>query len=114
MGLGNWLARKRNVGGTARAVAKGWKFFKSQNPEMSDKELAEAYVYFRYGNTGELELADRALSLLENFEPTPLNIAWALLLNENPKESDYIVEKKYGKWRQIMKEEIEKMGVTPE
>ena len=34
--------------------------------------------------------------------------------DENPKESDHIVKKKYGKWRQIMKEEIDKMGVTPE
>ena len=76
---------------------------------MSDKELAEAYVYFRYGNTGEMELAVRALSLLEKFEPTPLNLAWALLLNENPQESDYIAEKKYDEWRQIMREEIDKM-----
>jgi hypothetical protein len=114
MGLGNWLARKGNVGGVARAVAIGWKFFKAQDPEMSDKELAEAYVHFRYSNTGEMELADRALSLLEKHKPTPLNLAWVLLLNENPQEIDYIAEKKYSEWRQIIREEIEKMEVTPE
>jgi len=81
---------------------------------MSNKELAEAYVYFRYGNTGELELADRALSLLEKSKPTPLNLAWTLLCIENSKEMIYLVEKKYSKWRQIMREEIEKMEVTPE
>jgi hypothetical protein len=34
MGIGRWLARKGNVGGTARAVAKGWLTLKGQNPEM--------------------------------------------------------------------------------
>ena len=44
MGFGSWLARKGSVGGTARAVAKGWKTIKEKNPGMSPKEIAEAYV----------------------------------------------------------------------
>jgi hypothetical protein len=60
MGFTDWMARKGNVGGTARAVAKAWKTIKLRNPEMNNQEIAETYISIRYGATKEPQLAIRA------------------------------------------------------
>ena len=114
MGFGNWLARRGNVGGTARAVAKGWKHIESQNPGMTDQRIAETYLEVRYGFRNEVELADSALALLGEYEPTPLNLTWVILLNENPNERDVILQKQHDGWDRIVREEIEKLGLAPE
>ena len=64
MGLAKWFARRGSIGGTARAVAKAWRVAKEQNPEKSAREIAEAYVAFRYGITGEFELAEEVYAAL--------------------------------------------------
>jgi len=66
MGFGTWLARKGNIGGTARAVAKGWKKFIQENPGFSNEEVSKMYIDFRYGVTGEPHLAKKALEKLKD------------------------------------------------
>ena len=112
MGLGTWLARKGNVGSTARSVAKGWKAIMQKNPHFSHKEIAEKYVNFRYEVTNEPGLAKQVLEKLKNekSKASPLNLAWTIFSVENADDSgtlfEHIIE-----WKQIMKEEIEKLGV---
>lgn len=117
MGFGSWLARKGNVGGTARAVAKGWKTIKEKNPDMSPKEIAEMYVSIRYGATGEPHLAKRVLTNLRantrKREPNPLDLSWAIFWEENVDEAHTVLEHSV-EWKQIMKEEIDKIGVADE
>ena len=112
MGLGTWLARKGNVGGTARAVANGWKVIIQKNPGMSDEQIAETYVGIRYGATGEPHLAKQVLKNLktESRKANPLNLTWAIFSVENADEGDTLLEHVV-EWREIMREEIEKLGV---
>jgi len=112
MGLGTWLARKGNVGGTARAVANGWKTITQENPGLSHKEIAETYVGFRYGLTGEPHLATQVIKILkgERRKASPLNLAWAIFSVENADESETVFEHIF-EWKEIMREEIEKLGV---
>jgi hypothetical protein len=117
MGFGSWLARKGSVGGTARAVAKGWKTIKEKNPGMSPKEIAEAYVTVRYLVTNEQDLAIRVLTNLRvntrKREPNPLDLSWAIFWEESVKAGDSLTVLEHRvEWRQIMKEEIEKMGIA--
>ena len=119
MGFGSQLARKGSVGGTARAVAKGWKTIKEKNPGMDPKEIAETYVRIRYGATGEPDLAKRVLTNLRvntrKREPNPLDLSWAIFWEESVKAGDSLpVLEHRVEWKQIMKEEIEKMGVAAE
>ena len=111
MGFGSWLARKGNVGGTARAVAKGWKTIKEKNPDMSPRDIAEAYVNIRYGATGEPQLAEKVLGRLRH-DVSPLNLSWTILLAENEDEEDTLIDHAYD-WVKIMQEEIRKYGVEP-
>jgi len=113
MGFQNWMARRGNVGGTARAVANCWKTFKEKNPAMSPKDIAEAYISLRYGLTREPHLAKAVLNLLDKNEINPLNLSWDILLAENANEVWTVKEHAY-EWKKIMKEEIEKIGVTAE
>jgi len=115
MGLGTWLARKGNVGGTARAVANGWKVIIQNNPGISDEQIAETYVDIRYGATGEPHLAEQVLEDLkdESRKVNPLNLAWAIFSVENADESDTLLEH-FVVWRKIMREEVEKLGVKAE
>jgi len=112
MGLGTWLARKGNVGGTARAVANGWKAITQKNPSLSHKKIAETYVGIRYGATSEPHLARKVLSNLktDRREANPLNLAWAIFLVENADEVNTVLEHTV-EWKEIMREEIEKLGV---
>ena len=64
MGFSNWLARKGNVGGTARAVAKGWKKIKKEYPNMEPSDIAKTYVKLRYSVLKNEELETN--SLLKN------------------------------------------------
>ena len=115
MGLGTWLARKGNVGGTARAVAIGWKTIMQNNPGSNDEQIAETYVGIRYGATGEPHLAKQVLEDIKDEDSTinPLNLAWSILSVENSGEISALIEH-YVAWRKIMREEIEKLGVKPE
>jgi hypothetical protein len=111
MGFGSWLARKGNVGGTARAVAHGWKTLKEKNPKMSPIDIAETYVNIRYTATGELHLAEKVLDRLP-YEANPINLSWTILLIENEDETDTLNDH-MPEWIKIMKEEIRKYGVEP-
>ena len=112
MGLGTWLARKGNVGGTARAVANGWKVIIQNNPGLSHEEIAETYVGIRYGATGEPRLATQVLKNLkgDKRKTSPLNLAWAIFSVENADEGETVFEHII-EWKEIMREEIEKLGV---
>jgi hypothetical protein len=112
MGLGAWLARKGNVGGTARAVANGWKTIVQKNPRMSHEEIAETYIGIRYGATGEPQLAKTVLKNLKanRRKATPLNLAWAVFSVENADEGNTVLEHTVA-WKEVMREEIEKLGV---
>lgn len=111
MGFGSWLARRGNVGGTARAVAKGWKTIKEKNPGMRPEDIAETYVNIRYTATGELHLAEKVLGRLP-YDVNPLNLSWIILWVENEDESDTLFDHR-SEWIQIMREEIRKYGVEP-
>ncbi len=113
MGFQNWMARRGNVGGTARAVANCWRTFKEKNPAMSHKEISEAYIDLRYGLTREPHLAKAVLNLMKENKINPLNLSWNILLAENANEVLTVKEHAY-EWKKIMKEEIEKIGVTAE
>ena len=110
MGIGKWLARKGNVGGTARAVANGWMALKKQNPEMNPNDIAEAYIDIRYGATGEEDLADK---VMYRYEVTPIELSWSIFQAENEDERDTLYENEEP-WKEIMREEIEKLGLDPD
>jgi hypothetical protein len=113
MGFGDWIARKGNVGGAARSVAIGWKNIIKKNPQMSSKEIAEAYLKVRYGIMGEDDLHNTVQREINNDTINPLNLAWNILLAENEKAIDVVMGHTL-EWRKIMREEIEKLGVDPE
>jgi hypothetical protein len=119
MGLAKWFARRGNIGGTARAVAKAWSVAKEQNPEKSAREIAEAYIAFRYGITGEPELAQDVCDTLP-YDVNPLNLSWTIFKVENRRDSGgdqdeiVIVMDHMVQWQQIMREEIKKIGIEPE
>ena len=115
MGLGRWLARRGNVGGTARAVAKGWLKLKQQNPQMSSKDIADAYIQLRYTATGEAHLADKIFYPLGDapFGVSPIKLAWAILKAENDDDLDTLFGHEET-WKDIMKEEMLKLGLNPE
>lgn len=48
MGFTEWMARKGNVGGTARWAAKGYKLIKSQNPTADQVEIYRLLIKHRY------------------------------------------------------------------
>jgi len=81
---------------------------------MTNKELAEAYIGFRYGSTGEMELLVNAMSQIENDETvSPGHLAWIILLVENPRDGQVFI-KNMDDWMQIIDEEMEKMGLDPD
>ena len=112
MGLLSWFTSKGNVGGTARAVALGWKSIESKNPSMDKREIGREYILFRYGNTGESDLAKICLDYFEESEGTPLDLSWAILLTENDDELDYVYSNS-DEWKKIMSAEIIKRGLSP-
>jgi len=112
MGFGDWMARKGNIGGTARAVAKGWKYISESNPQMSERQIAETYINFRYGLTAEPHLAEEVLTSLP-YDVNPLILSWTIMMVENKDEADTLLDNMV-KWKQIMREEIEKFGIKPE
>jgi hypothetical protein len=112
MGLLNWLTSKGNVGGTARAVALGWKTIQSENPSMDKKEIGREYILFRYRKRVEINLAEICSDYFEESEGNPLDLAWAILLAENDDELDYVYSNA-NEWRKIMSEEISKKGLQP-
>ncbi len=95
-------------------MAIGWKAIAQKNPEFSNEQIAEIYINYRYRLTNEPNLGMDVIDFLNDDGDAinPLNLAWAILLVENPKESDTIFDH-YSEWRTIMKEEIEKIGVNP-
>jgi len=106
------MARRGNIGGTARAVAKGWKKFQELNPGMSPWDIAETYVRFRYQITHEPHLAEAVINSLP-YGVNPLILAWAILKVENSDEPETLTNHMEA-WKQIMREEIQKLGLTPE
>ena len=113
MGLKKWLARKGNVGGIARNVAEGWKKIESQNPDMSPKEIAEAYTKVRFGSISDYEATKTLRAISEGKISTPLELAWSLLKSENTDELEVLTEN-YEEWIEIMREEIAKKGLNPD
>jgi hypothetical protein len=113
MGFGSWFARKGSVGGTARAVAKGWKTIKEKYPEMSPRDIAKTYVNFRYAATKEPDLAEKVLDTLP-YDANPLNLSWTIFSTEAENEGDFeTLLDHMSEWVQIMKEEIRKCRVEP-
>ena len=112
MGLLSWLTSKSNIGGTAKAVAIGWKHFQSQSPDMDNKEIGREYIFFRYGNTGEINLSEICLEYFEKSEGTPLDLSWAIILTEIYDELDYVYSNS-DEWKKIMSAEITKRGLSP-
>ena len=111
MGIGKWFSRKGNIGGTARAVAKGWITLKKQNPEMAPGEIADAYVKIRYGASGGKDLSQFVLYSKVNV--TPIELSWGILIAENYGKGD-VLEKNVLVWGEIMREEIQRLGLDPD
>jgi len=112
MGFSNWFARKGSVGGTARAIAKGWKTIKEKNPEMDQRDIAETYINFRYSLTREPHLAEKVFDNLP-YDINPLILSWTIFKVEGEDEIDFILSH-ISEWQQIMREEIRKCGVEPD
>ena len=122
MGIGNWFARKGNIGGTARAVAKGWITLKKQNPEMTPIEIANTYIEIRYGATREYDLNEQVVYKLayEKIEGvvckcdiTPIGLSWRILKAENRDTIDTLYNNEIV-WKEIMREEIKRLGLDPD
>jgi hypothetical protein len=111
MGFAKWFARNGHVGGTARAVAQGWKTIKERNPGMSPIDIAKTYVKRRYTTTRDPRLAKEVLRMLRNVNP--LNLSWAILMVENKDESINLYDR-ISEWQHIMIQEIRKYGIDPE
>jgi hypothetical protein len=112
MGFTDWAARKGDVGGTARAVAKAWKTLREKDPSMTPDEIAQHYIAARYSVFGEQDLARLVYYFLTEITKkiNPLELAWGIYYVEHRDAADTI---DYN-WRQIMREEIKKQGVEPE
>lgn len=110
MGIWKWFARKGNIGGTARAVAKGWMVFKMRNPEMSPNNIAAAYIELRYGVTGEDKLFD---NVIYSNDVTPFELSWSILKAENEDELDTLYNNET-MFNEIIREEIERLGLDPD
>jgi hypothetical protein len=111
MGLGIWFARKGNVGGTARAVAKAWKAIKQENPDKNNEEIAQIYLTIRYGKTDKGDRARLVRKNLDRRHPSnPLNLSWTIFTVENNDEAMTVLDHSL-EWKQIMREEIEKLGI---
>ena len=118
MGIfGRWLARKGNVGGTARAVALGWKRISTERPEISPKEIAEIYIKIRYGATGEPQLLAKVQASLQKKIVSPLELAWTILSVETDVMGEVdgiaVADEKCLEWKRVMEEEFEKAGLKP-
>lgn len=112
MGIRDWMLRKSNVGSVARSVASGWKAVLEQDPSAMPREIAETIVSVRYFSRNEVDLARSAMSGITD-SITPLDFSWLLLCNDSQEELDTCIQNSE-KWRQIMKEEIRKIGLNPE
>jgi hypothetical protein len=113
MGLKDWIARRGNIGGVARAVGKAWKNLHAANPEMSPQELVTAYIKFRYKIFAESNLEAEALELARMGRiEDPLGLSWLILEVENKNDLETL-RRDERKWKQIMYEELVKQGVEP-
>ena len=110
MGIGKWLARKGNIGGTARAVAKAWITLKKQIPEATPSEIAKEYIFIRYGRTGEYDLVRH---VIYEHNVTPIDLSWNILKAENQDTIDTLYNNEIV-WKKIMREEIERLGLDPD
>ena len=112
MGLSEWLARRGNVGGTARAVAQGWKTIKEKYPTMKPREIGETYINIRYQATNEPHLAEEVSNSLP-YDVTPLVLSWTIFRVENQDELSTVYDH-METWKRIMSEEIEKYVLKPD
>ena len=123
MGLSKWMAKRFGVGAGARAVAKGWNTISSQNPDMKPTEIAEAYIKFRYGLTGETDLEKRVLLMVEKGAVIgPVSLAWEIFEAETLRgksgrklmDAHEALWENRDAWEEIIEEELRKAGIDPE
>jgi hypothetical protein len=113
MGIKSWIERKGSIGGTARAVAIACRECKKKQPELVGEGFGEYYIDFRYNITGGNGNVGRCLQIYQSYTPCPINLAWAILQNENYSNLDYVESRKID-WIPMMREEIHKLGINPD
>ena len=120
MGIKSWVERKGAVGGTARAVAiavlstrEARLVVLTLGLEEDLQDFGEFYIRKRYEWTNSEHLIESCLKFYRNYKPCPVNLAWAIVQNENQSNLDYVNSRKRD-WIPMMREEITKLGVNPD
>ena len=111
MGIKKWLAKKGNIGGTAKAVAKAWVKMKKADPQLDDTGIAEEYIRFRYGITREPHLIVQALQTLEDYSPTPSGLTWTILMTETAPQDVSVMIENMQMFSEIIDEVMDEYGL---
>jgi len=113
MGLKKWLARRGNIGGIARNIAKWWNNFRENRPDASPREIAISYVIVRIGMISG-DYVEAVINKIESEDiKTTIDLAWTVLMLENINDQDIILKNRH-EWTDIMREEMIKNGLDPD
>lgn len=116
MSLGNWLARRGGIGGTARWSVKLYKHHSKEDTSLS--EIMKAMVFTRYKATLQLKskahILEKIYKLIESSEICDLHTLSLYLISEESKHFFEIPREKLVVWSEITLEELIKSGLPNE
>jgi hypothetical protein len=110
MGIGKWLARKGNVGGTARWAGNAYWSIKRQSPNAEVKQIMEQMVAIRYHSDSTKRERDALISVIKQGGMRGLAHLVTNILSieadfrENTQENRFL-------FMDVIKEELEKLGI---
>ena len=111
MGIGEWVARKGNVGGTARWAAKLYLDIKKTNPQYHLDNVLSEIICARYSGDKMAPYRDATLNVLRKNNVRGLAHLVTLILTTEASYNDNSMEDKV-MFLRIIQEEMEKLGVT--
>jgi len=110
MGITNWLARKGNVGGTARWTGKLYLSISQENPSAGPTVVIKDIVKIRYSADSQQSIKDALLSHIDSGESRGLA---HLVTNILTIESGYRenTQEDRVKFMKIIQEELRQLGI---
>ena len=108
MGMSDWIARKGNIGGTARWAAKSYKVLAGGDENIELSMLFEALIRHRYAVLPNPEQENRLLSTAGQLRGLNDLVVAILAVEAGFRELPIDTQQK---WRQIIDEELEKANI---
>ena len=108
MGMSDWIARKGNIGGTARWAAKSYKVLTGGDENIELSTLFEALIRHRYAVLPNPEQENRLLSNAGQLRGLNDLVEAILAVEAGFRELPLDTQQK---WRQIINEELEKANI---